>query len=179
MKDRRVCRHFHDDLILLAYDEPITPERKKEIEGHLGKCSACRNELAQLRLLRKKVKESSSLDDLPEKFWESSLESVRGEICFRNQTTSRITQFFSMISNAKLVVPVVVTCLLLFALIIGTGSRRSSPNKINVSGRANVARIIQPETNDKQIVAQIEVLENLDVLENILNIVEKERTDQG
>ncbi|RLA96739.1 MAG: hypothetical protein DRG83_17120, partial [Deltaproteobacteria bacterium] len=105
-----------------------------------------------------------------EKFWESNLESIKEEL-----TSSSFSRFLNM----KLVGSLALACVIALVLAVSSSMKKSSniapENQLTVT--ATVSN--QTDTTDKQIVAQIEVLENLDVLENILNIVEKGKTDRG
>jgi len=170
MKNNKVCKHFSEDIMLLAYGEDLPAAKKKELEIHLKSCSSCRQELSELRSFRKKVKDSINLGKLPEKFWESNLESIKKEL-----TSSSFSRFLNM----KLVGSLALACVIALVLAVSSSMKKSSniapENQLTVT--ATVSN--QTDTTDKQIVAQIEVLENLDVLENILNIVEKGKTDQG
>ncbi len=169
MKKQNVCEQFSEDLMLFAYDE-LPQDRKKELRKHLTCCLVCQTELARLKLFRKKIRSEAEIDELPESFWESNLESIREKSRSRS-----FRDFFRL----RLVGSIAVACVIAVALLIGTRIEKNKDYEVRKPATIKVSSNKQIEINDKQIVAQMEVLENLDVLENILNIVEKDKVDQG
>ncbi len=169
MKKERVCEHFSEDLLLLAYDE-LDETRKKELEKHLEECPRCQTELSRLRLLKKEVKNSAKVDGLPELFWEKNLESIRERV-----STERTRKAW----YPKFAASLVAACIVIIALVVGTGMKKTSLKEQKQAVSSSISNVSRAETDDSRIVAQMEVLENLDVLENILNIVEKQKVDRG
>lgn len=169
MKKQEVCERFSEDLLLLAYDELSEP-RKKELEKHLDECPYCQTELSRLRLLKKEVKNSVKVDELSEHFWEKNLESIRERVS---------TEKSHKAWYPKLAASLAAACIVAIALVVGTSMKKTSLKDRKPVVNSSMSNVSRAETDDSQIVARMEVLENLDVLENILNIVEKDKVDQG
>ncbi len=169
MKGQKVCEHFSEDLVLLAYDE-LDESRKKELKKHLAGCLSCQTELSKLKIFKKEVKNAFDADEFSENFLQSNLESIKSAVSNRRSSKSWIPRFAGAAAAA---------CIITITLVIGTNTKKTSTKRPDQIVASSIQHTIRNGTDDNQIVAQIEILENLDVLENILNIVEEDKIDQG
>lgn len=177
MKTKNNCKDFSEDLLLFAYSEPLPLSRKEKLEKHLEKCPACQKELKNYAQLQKDVVNADITRLLSEDFWNTGAEEIKHKI--KTQKTKKLFGLdFPGIWSAKFLGSLAMICLFLAAVFIGTHGYR--PFSKNTSQNTRISGAVEKgSVDDQEIVAQMDMLENLDVLENILTIVEQKQGIQG
>ena len=147
------------------------------MEKHLEKCPACKEELESFIQLQKEVANSDISRLLSEDFWNANADTIKHKI--RTHKTKRLFGLeFPGLWSAKFMGFLAMVCLFLAAVFIGSHGYR--PFSTNTSQNARMPGVVKVGSMDEQqIVAQMDMLENLDVLENILTIVEQKQGNQG